>query len=489
MSAAAFFRASNLEILDYPFEAALASALMLCDEACIVLRPSEDHSREIVYGAQAQYGAGRVKIREEAWTFDRGWQERVWDIQREMTTADWHLFIDADEVFHEDDIPAIRELMTRPDVWLMDFPFLHFYGTAGWKMVGSPVQRNTRLGRAAVGYRMRNWCSDKHPNHAACAMVIRLNGTEESAHSYNGAGMVHMDTPVYHYGWARDARALAVSQAKHRAWYADGGGLEDGRIPQVDPFDFNMLHRRTHRGIVRYDAAHPAVMGNWFQEHEKAWSLLNNSANPFRSDVAQFPEELALALRDLCAVRTFIETGTYRGDTARMMAATFDRVLTIEGVFDRYTITREEGGLPANVEMFFGNSGERLGELLTQAGEPSLVFLDAHWCARGVPAASDEYNQQTGYCALRQELAHIDPNAGHIVLIDDAHFFVHPPHNRGDVAAWPSMDEICAALPGYYMSLYHGVIVAVPNVHREKVRSWLMRQPENMEAYRQVRVR
>jgi len=373
-------------------------------------------------------------------------------------------------------------------VWLIDFPFIHLFGTPSWRMVGSPVQRNARLGRAAVGYRMRNLCTDEHPNHAACAMVVSVNGVEKNAHTYNGGGIVHMDTPIYHYGWARDAQALAISQAKHHAWYANGAGLEDGRIPAVEPFDFAMLHRRTHRGIEKYEGSHPAVMDGWFDAHQTAWQGLNTEANPFRSEVAPFPEELALALRDLCAARTFVETGTYQGATSRAMAAHFDRVLTIEGIFDRYAITRDESDLPSNVELFFGNSGERLGELLQKAGGPSLVFLDAHWCARGMPAPEDEYNQQTGYCALRDELAQIDVTAGNIILIDDAHFFLHPPHNRGDVNQWPSLDEIIHALPGYFVSIYRGVIVAVPEKHREAVRNWLMGQPRNLEAYRQVRV-
>ena len=84
-SAAAFMRASNLIVMDYPYAAAVASALRLCDELCVVVGQSVDATRDAIYALQHEYGADSIKIKEEVWTFDRGWQERWWDSCRDQS--------------------------------------------------------------------------------------------------------------------------------------------------------------------------------------------------------------------------------------------------------------------------------------------------------------------------------------------------------------------------------------------------------------------
>jgi len=282
MISCALFRASNLVALDYPFDAALASALQICDRAAVVLGSSRDGSRDWVYALQREHGADRVLIREETWRFDRTWQERCWDWAAGMTAAEWLLHIDADEVFHEDDVPAIRELMENPEIKLIRFPFIHLYATPRFHYVAPGFLRwNTRLGRRSAGFRMRNWCSDVTPNHAVCQMVYGPD--EHNAHvPADGVGMATVGAPVYHYGWARSAEALAISQAKHRAWYADGGDLADGRIPDVAPWDFRLAAKLASGEAERFDGDHPAVMAAWFEAHADEWTALEDACAPMQ---------------------------------------------------------------------------------------------------------------------------------------------------------------------------------------------------------------
>jgi len=271
--AAALFRASNLIALDYPFDAALASALSICDEAVIVLGVCYDETRDWVYALQGMYGADRVIVREERWEFDRMWQERCWDWAAEMTDAEWLMYHDADEAVHEDDAPAIRALMADPAISLIRFPFVHLYATPCYH-AQFPLTHNTRLGRRSAGYRMRNWCDDAHLNRAACQMVFGPD--ERNAHSYQGPELAESPGPVLHYGWCRDARALALSQAKQHAWYANGGGLEDGRLLDVEPYDFHLVARLASGAVERYDGPHPAAMAGWFADHAQSWGRLED---------------------------------------------------------------------------------------------------------------------------------------------------------------------------------------------------------------------
>ncbi len=272
---AAFYRAANLIIMDYPYEAAIASGLRVCDEACIVVGQSVDGTRDAIYALQDRYGRDRLKIREETFRFDRGWQERWWNWSREMTTADWHMYHDADEALHEEYAPKLRKIMRDPKIQVIIFPYIHLYGTAGYRVLKGFYDHNSRLGRASAGYRMRNWCSDEHPKWAACQMVIRRNGREVDAHNVHDDGAVWVDTPMLHYGWCRTPQALAISQTKHTAWYADGAGLQDGRVPQVEPYDYRMAERLIGGMIEPYKGPHPADMGPWLRNHAEGWAEID----------------------------------------------------------------------------------------------------------------------------------------------------------------------------------------------------------------------
>ena len=268
---AALFRASNIVTLDYPLDAALISALAICDEAVVVVDVnSRDDTRDVVYELWKRLG--RIKIVEREWKFDRMWQEKVWNWGSEATDAEWLMFHDADEAIHEDHVPEIKGAMDNPDVKLIRFPFIHLYATSAYK-IKFQLTHNTRLGRRSVSYRMRNWCRDDHPKRAVCQMVY---GQEEyNAHLSDSPILVTLENvPVMHYGWCRSALALAISQRKHLAWYADGGGLGDGRIPDIAPWGYELAEKIEGGSVTPYDGPHPAGMQAWFEKHVDEWEAL-----------------------------------------------------------------------------------------------------------------------------------------------------------------------------------------------------------------------
>jgi len=269
---AALFRASNVVILDYPLDAALSSALSICDEVVVVVDINScDHTLDLVHTLQRAFGPERIIVVEREWKFDRAWQERCWDWGAEATDAEWLMFHDADEAIHEDNALELRALMDCSDVEMIRFPFVHLYATPRYRAAFT-LTHNTRLGRRSIGFRMRNWCSDATPQRAACQMVY---GGERNAH-IPAAGIITVGFPMMHYGWCRSARALAISQAKQGAWYADGGGLEDGHIPEVVPYDFRLTHQMEKGFVSRYDGCHPAAMHDWFAWHAGEWEELEN---------------------------------------------------------------------------------------------------------------------------------------------------------------------------------------------------------------------
>ena len=271
---AAFFRAANILTLDYPYAAALQSALAIVDEVCIVVGQSQDGTRDAIYALQAEYGADRVYIREETIHYDRGWQERWWQWCAEMTTADWQLWLDLDEVIAPEATPWLRDAMQDPSLFLVRFPFVHFYATSRYVKLFC-LTHNTRLGRASAGWRMVNMCDDLHPQWSACAMRIgNRETTGIDAHAYHERGIMDSQWPIFHYGWCRTPQALAISQAKHHAWYADGDGLQDGRMPDIPPYDYWGMNRAESGVILSCVAEHPASMAEWMAAHAAGWAEL-----------------------------------------------------------------------------------------------------------------------------------------------------------------------------------------------------------------------
>lgn len=278
----ALFRASNLTIMDYSFDASLASALQICDEAVVVVdKNSRDHTLELVYMLQRVHGKDRVIVVEKEWQFDRMWQEKVWHWGMEATDAEWLMYHDADEAMREEDAERVRDLMGDPDVKLISLPYRHFYATPSWHVVKGFYPRNTRLGRRSHGFRMRNWCSDEHPGRAVCQMVWGPEEKNANALDY-AEGVVCADTPMYHYGWTRNGVAMAISQAKHRAWYADGDGLEDGRIPDVSRWEPDWERMFSIKKIAPFEREHPRVMRGWFKTHEALWRHREKQAEEVR---------------------------------------------------------------------------------------------------------------------------------------------------------------------------------------------------------------
>ena len=169
--------------------------------------------------------------------------------------------------------------------------------------------------------------------------------------------------------------------------------------------------------------------------------------------------QLATELRDELALRRAVETGTYRGVTARALASAFDRVVTIELSRPLYERAAGRLGDLHNVEAVHGNSPEVLGRLAGGEG-PTLYFLDGHWSGGATEGSEDE-------CPLLAELAAIAAgNPDDCVVIDDARLFTSAPPPPHDPAQWPSIaqvfDAIRAYRPEHVVTLLSDQVIAVP---------------------------
>jgi len=187
-----------------------------------------------------------------------------------------------------------------------------------------------------------------------------------------------------------------------------------------------------------------------------------------------FPAQLAYNLSRNGHIETFVETGTYKGDTTRRAASIFEHVFTIEGDPHRYKKTLSTFMEYPNIVPLLGNSRIALYSLLKQINEPVIFWLDAHWCGGSAIEVSSANGDE---CPLLDELAAIQHHNlahEHIILIDDARLFQNPPPYPHDPAQWPTMQQIGAFLPPDHLRVVKDdIIVSVPRELGEWVnRSW-----------------
>ena len=173
--------------------------------------------------------------------------------------------------------------------------------------------------------------------------------------------------------------------------------------------------------------------------------------------------QLATALRDRLGLRRAVETGTYRGLTARVLAPLFERVITVELSRDLHARAAVALSEFPNVEAVQGHSPDVLSDIAA-AHTPTLYFLDGHWSAGNTVGAENE-------CPLLDELAAI--GAGHphdCLIIDDARLFTSAPPPPHDCAQWPTIEAIFDAVrlqrPQHMVTVLSDQVIAVPSSAR-----------------------
>jgi hypothetical protein len=234
----------NAVKLDFPIVPAIQSVLEVCDEVVVNVGKSEDDTRDLV----ASIKDPRVRILDTVWDFTKRNLMISIETQRAMDACrgSWGIYIQADEVLHERGAHILKEKTTEWDrderVEGLLVKYRHFYG--GFDCIATSRRwyrrevRCIRLGRdirpyqGAQGFRVG-------PRYRK----IRARPTEAE---------------MFHYGWARPARAiqekLQISQTIY-PWGAERLKQEQARgflewIPLLRPFT----------------GTHPAAARRWITE-------------------------------------------------------------------------------------------------------------------------------------------------------------------------------------------------------------------------------
>lgn len=152
--------------------------------------------------------------------------------------------------------------------------------------------------------------------------------------------------------------------------------------------------------------------------------------------------DLARLLAEKLGLTTFVETGTFRGESAEIAHSIFDEVHTCELSPEHYEAARRKFAGNPSVHCHLGDSAKLLAEISQSLDDqPRLYWLDAHWCDAADTAGAESQ------CPLIDELRAIAPlHPRSVVWIDDARYFLAPPPHPLVTRGWPSFHEVREAL-------------------------------------------
>lgn len=173
------------------------------------------------------------------------------------------------------------------------------------------------------------------------------------------------------------------------------------------------------------------------------------------------PEDIVLYFKKTYDITSFIETGTYKGGTSLWASKYFQNVHTVE--FSEIIYQQAQNNLKniKNVNAVFGDSRKFLKDLIVKNIEPSIFWLDAHWSVGDTYGEGDE-------CPLLDELYIINSKKNkHIILVDDARFFLTPPPRPHNIHFFPDIKEIIDCLDEQFIMVFEDVIMIIPELYKD----------------------
>ena len=158
-------------------------------------------------------------------------------------------------------------------------------------------------------------------------------------------------------------------------------------------------------------------------------------------------------LKSKLGIQVFVETGTFHGDSIANALPYFHTLYSVELSENLANKAQERFKDYPQIHIDCGFSDTWLLKIQAQvAHQPTLYWLDAHWCA-----ATDTAGV-TSQCPLINEINAIATLPSHsIIVIDDARLFLTTPPKPHEISQWPQFHEILIALQK--LSSQHRIMV------------------------------
>lgn len=249
--------------MQYPIAEAIRSILPLCDEIIVAVGKSEDGTRELVASIDS-----KIKIIDTVWDFNLKEEGRLLAAETDKAfdgiskDADWCIYIQGDEVLHEDGYDEIKRAMLK---WKDDksvdgllFKYRHFFGSydyvgieAHWYRHEIRVIKNNKdifSFRDAQGFRKDN------------NQKLRVKP---------------LDAYIHHYGWVQSSYIMKTKHHYKEKIYRNGE-FDESKITVQEDYAASQV-----KALKKFTHTHPKVMlariadADWVFEYNESENKLS----------------------------------------------------------------------------------------------------------------------------------------------------------------------------------------------------------------------
>jgi hypothetical protein len=242
MKVAGFTFVRNAVKYEYPFIEAIQSILPICDELIVAVGNCEDDTRKKI----EEINSSKIKIIDTIW--DDSLREGGRVLAEETNKAldavsadvDWCFYIQADEVFHENDLPKIKEAMLanlqNKKVEGLVFKHINFFATYDYEADSHKWLKNE----------VRVIRNDKQIRSWKDAMSFRKNAQKLKCK--------FVDASIYHYGWVKHPETQKSKRKDFdKLWHNDE--WIDEKHDEAPEFDYSNID-----SLSLFKGSHPAIM-------------------------------------------------------------------------------------------------------------------------------------------------------------------------------------------------------------------------------------
>jgi len=261
MKISGFTMGRNVSKLYYPLRPAIESILPLVDEFVVALGAGDpdDNTRAQIEAI----GSPKIRIIPTQWDLEkypRGMENaHQTDLAMQACSGDWLFYLQADEVVHEDDLPAIeqqcRKYLDDPQVEGFVFDYLHFWGdyehvhrTHNW------YPREVRIVRNRPD--IHSWRSAQSFRVMPDFDGLNYRRTENIRKLQVAAAHAR----IFHYGWVRPPQLMRHKQKALDTIHHGAQKVAAMAQHQAREWDYGPLHK-----LPRFQGSHPAAMKDWLK--------------------------------------------------------------------------------------------------------------------------------------------------------------------------------------------------------------------------------
>jgi glycosyltransferase involved in cell wall biosynthesis len=234
----------NAQILGYPLVESLLSIVPLCDEVIVAVGDSLDDTLDIINSLNEP----KIRIIESVWDQNLKTGGMIYSQQTNLalseTIGDWCIYLQADEVIHENDYDLILNDINIAEnsagIDALLFKYIHFYGS--YDYIGTGRQWYRREIRA-----FRN-----------TGLVVSWGDAQgfrkKTKSGFSKLTAHQSEAKILHYGWVRPPKAQQKKLKLVHTYYNQDAEYKLTKVEEND-FDYNSAYE-----LLPFRGSHPLVM-------------------------------------------------------------------------------------------------------------------------------------------------------------------------------------------------------------------------------------